>query len=354
MRKELEWVRRMPKARTTKAKSRVQKFEEIKEAAGQKLEDDTLQMQIDMTRLGSKIVEFHNAGFAYDNIRILEAFNYKFKKDDRIGLIGPNGVGKSTFIRILMQELEVQSGKIIHGETVRFGYYRQEGFIPESDQRVIDVVRNVAEFLPLKGGRKLTAESLLEQFLFPRPQQQVYFSQLSGGEKRRLYLLTILMKNPNFLIFDEPTNDLDILTLNVLEEFLLDFPGCILVVTHDRFILDKLVDHLFVMKGEGGIDDFPGTYSQYISRQSESAPEPANSKSPEPSSAALAHADRKQIKRLEKDIEKLEEHKKSLTEKLYDPTLGLDDIQKYSSELKDVQNLLEIKEMEWLEKSEEG
>ena len=351
MRKELEWVRRMPKARTTKAKSRIQAFDEIKQLASQKLDDDTVQMQIDMTRLGSKIVEFHNAGFAYDDKPIIEGFNYKFKKDDRIGLIGPNGVGKSTFIRLLMHELVVQTGKVIHGDTVLFGYYRQEGFLPEKDQRVIDVVRDVAEYLPLKGGKKLTAESLLEQFLFPRPQQQVYYSQLSGGEKRRLYLLTILMKNPNFLIFDEPTNDLDIITLNVLEEFLLDFPGCLLIVTHDRFILDKLIDHLFIMDGSGAIKDYPGTYSQYASsRQSLQPVKEGSTKSAEPSISAIAHQDRKQLKRLEKEIEKLEERTKMLTERLYDPALSLDEIQSLSRQLQEVQVALEEKEMEWLEK----
>jgi ATP-binding cassette subfamily F protein uup len=350
MRKELEWVRRMPKARTTKAKSRLQAFDEIKKLASQKLDDDSLQMQIDMTRLGSKIVEFHNVGFAYDGKRILEGFNYKFKKDDRIGLIGPNGVGKSTFIRLLLQEQHVQTGKVIHGDTVRFGYYRQEGYLPDKDQRVIDVVRNVAEYLPLKGGRKLTAESLLEQFLFPRPQQQVYYSQLSGGERRRLYLLTILMRNPNFLIFDEPTNDLDIITLNVLEEFLLAFEGVLIIVTHDRFILDKLVDHLFVMEGNGQIKDFPGNYSQYISSKISSAPENTEGKKAEPSSGALAHADRKQLKKLEKEIEKLEARKKELIDRLYDPALSLEQIQSLSSELAQVKEQLDEKEMEWLEK----
>ncbi len=353
MRKELEWVRRMPKARTTKAKSRIQKFDEIKELASQKPEDDSLQMQIDMTRLGSKIVEFHNAGFAYGDTPILSGFNYKFKKQDRIGLIGPNGVGKSTFIRLLMQELPTQTGKIIHGDTVVFGYYQQEGLQPRNDLRVIDVVRNVAEYLPLKGGKKLTAESLLEQFLFPRPQQQVYFSQLSGGEKRRLYLLTILMKNPNFLIFDEPTNDLDIITLNVLEEFLLDFPGVLLIVTHDRFILDKLVDNLFIMDGTGSIRDFPGSYSQYAASQmTQLSVVEDDNKTSEPSAGALAHADRKELKKLEREIEKLEEKKKSLTEQLYDPALSLEDIQALSKQLKETQDLLDAKEMEWLEREE--
>ncbi len=350
LRKELEWVRRMPKARTTKAKSRIQKFDEIRALANQRLEDDTLQMQIDMTRLGSKIVEFHNAGFSYGGAPILEGFNYKFKKNDRIGLIGPNGAGKSTFIRILTQELVVTSGKVIHGETVRFGYYRQEGYLPERDLRVIDVIRSIAEYLPLKGGKKLTAESLLEQFLFPRPQQQVYYSQLSGGERRRLYLLTILMQNPNFLIFDEPTNDLDIITLNVLEDFLLDFPGCLLIATHDRFLLDKLIDHLFVMEGNGQVRDFPGTYSDFIAEQSNIPGIPATEEPLQaPSAGARAHADHKALKRLEKEIEKLESQKKALTERLYGSGLPLEEIQKLSLELKEVQLRLDAKETEWLE-----
>jgi ATP-binding cassette subfamily F protein uup len=251
----------------------------------------------------------------------------------------------------LLQEQHVQTGKVIHGDTVRFGYYSQEGYLPDKDQRVIDVVRNVAEYLPLKGGRKLTAESLLEQFLFPRPQQQVYYSQLSGGERRRLYLLTILMRNPNFLIFDEPTNDLDIITLNVLEEFLLAFEGVLIIVTHDRFILDKLVDHLFVMEGNGQIKDFPGNYSQYISSKISSAPENTEGKKAEPSSGAIAHADRKQLKKLEKEIEKLEARKKELIDRLYDPALTLEQIQSLSSELAQVKEQLE---MELLMKEGEG
>ena len=353
MRKELEWVRRMPKARTTKAKSRVQQFEEIKAAASQNLDEDTLTMQLDMPRLGSKIVEFHNTGFAYPEQVIIEGFNYKFGKSDRIGLIGPNGVGKSTFIRLLTGEQKPDSGKIILGDTVRFGHYRQEGLETTKDQRVVDVVRNVAEYLPLKKGKKLTAESLLEQFLFPRAQQQVYYSQLSGGERRRLYLLTILMSNPNFLIFDEPTNDLDIVTLNVLEEFLLDFPGVLLIVTHDRYILDKLVDHVFVMDVSGSIRDFPGTYSQYVSSQ---AGDINHTKVPEvrteQSSGAKAHAERKQLKRLEREIEKLESRKRVLSEKLYDPELTLDEIQQLAADLKVVEQTLEARELEWLEMAE--
>lgn len=352
MRKELEWVRRMPKARTTKAKSRLQQFDEIKAAAAQKIDDGTVQMHIDMTRLGAKIVEFHSAGFAFENKPVITGFSYKFKAGERIGLIGPNGAGKTTFIRLLLQELPVQSGKVIHGDTVRFGYYRQEGFIPEQDRRVIDVVRDVAEYLPLKGGKKLTAESLLEQFLFPRPQQQVYYSQLSGGERRRLYLLTILMKNPNFLIFDEPTNDLDIITLNVLEDFLLDFPGCLLIVTHDRFILDKLVDHLFVMDGNGTIRDFPGTYAQYISAQS-AIPDAVSGKPEEPSTSALAYEDRKVLRKLEKEIEKLEAQKQDLSAQLYAEGLSLEQMQRISDQLTATQNTLEEKELEWLRRMDD-
>ncbi|MEM9823881.1 MAG: ABC-F family ATP-binding cassette domain-containing protein, partial [Bacteroidota bacterium] len=263
MRKELEWIRRQPKARGTKAKSRVDKFFEIKEKAGQKLDNDRMQIDIKGSRLGSKIIEAHNISKSFDDFKIVENFSYKFKKKERVGIVGPNGVGKTTFLKLLTKSIRPDHGKVIVGDTVVFGYYTQAGIQGAEDKKVIDVVRDVAEYIPLEKGQKLTAINLLDRFLFSREQHQVQVAQLSGGERRRLYLLTVLMENPNFLILDEPTNDLDILTLNILEEFLMDFPGCLIVVSHDRYFMDKLVDHLFILEGKGRVKDYNGNYSDY-------------------------------------------------------------------------------------------
>lgn len=261
--KELEWIRRQPKARGTKARSRVDKFDDIKEAAHVTGESSLAPIEIDSNRLGSKIIEVKDISKSFDDINIVQNFTYKFKKRERVGIAGANGVGKSTFIQLLTKELKPDTGKVVLGETVVFGHYTQSNLDIRNDKRVIDVIRDIAEYIPLKKGLKLSAEALLERFLFPREQQQVYVSKLSGGEKRRLHLITVLIKNPNFLILDEPTNDLDILTLNVMEDYLMTFPGCLLIVSHDRYFMDKLVDHIFVMKGDGQIKDFNGTYSEY-------------------------------------------------------------------------------------------
>ncbi|MBK9103862.1 MAG: ABC-F family ATP-binding cassette domain-containing protein [Saprospiraceae bacterium] len=264
MKKELDWIRRMPKARTTKNKARIDNFEHVKAAAARVLYQDTIKMEIDMQRLGSKILECHNVGFYYKEDKwLIRNFDFKFPTRDRVGIIGPNGAGKSTFISLLTGELQPTQGKIVHGDTLRLGHMQQDGLQPETDKRLIDIVRDIADYIPLKGGGKLTAEQLLERFLFPRPQQQVYYSQISGGERRRLYLLTILMANPNMLILDEPTNDLDIITLNVLEDFLMEYPGVLILASHDRYMLDKLADHIFVFEGDGVIKDFPGGYTAY-------------------------------------------------------------------------------------------
>jgi len=261
--KELDWIRRQPKARGTKAKSRVDKFGQIKEAAHKQVEAQLASIDIDSSRLGSKILELRDVSMAFEDLVILQNFNYKFKKRERVGVAGANGVGKSTFIKLLTQEIKPSSGRVIVGDTVVFGHYTQDNLDIRKDRKVIDVIREIADYIPLKKGLKLSAEALLERFLFPRSQQQVYVSKLSGGEKRRLHLITVLIKNPNFLILDEPTNDLDILTLNVMEDYLMAFPGCLVIVSHDRYFMDKLVNHLFVMKGEGEVKDFNGTYSEY-------------------------------------------------------------------------------------------
>jgi len=361
--RELEWVRRMPKARGTKAKARVDNFSEIKEAAFKQRSADEVRIDIKGARLGSKILEAHYVSKSYDEFIAVKDFDYKFKKKERAGIVGPNGVGKTTFLRLLTQEIRPTAGKIVVGGTVVFGYYSQAGIQLLEDKRVIDVVRDVAEYIPLEKGQKLTAEQLLERFLFPRPQQQVYASQLSGGERRRLYLLTVLMQNPNFLILDEPTNDLDIITLNVLEEFLMDFPGCVLIVSHDRYFMDKLVDHLFVFQGEGKIKDFPGNYTEYRvwekkktqeERREASAQKPAEKKQVIKSKAPsnLTYEQRKELKRLEKSITKLEQKKEEITAQFNDTSLSPDQIESLSVQLGEIQDELEEKEFRWMELAE--
>ena len=255
-RKEIEWMRRMPKARATKAKSREDRFYETEKKAKQRINKDEMQLSIKAERLGGKILELHHVKKSFDNLKIVDDFNYTFKKGDKIGIAGKNGVGKTTFLNMLMGLEKVDGGKIITGETVQFGYYTQRGIQPTEDKRIIDVVKDIAEVIPLEKGRKITASQLLEKFLFPPKQQYTYVSKLSGGEKKRLYLLTILMSNPNFLILDEPTNDLDIKTIQILEDFLSEFPGCLLIVSHDRAFMDNLADHIFYFKGEGEIKDY--------------------------------------------------------------------------------------------------
>ncbi|MBP7822047.1 MAG: ABC-F family ATP-binding cassette domain-containing protein [Saprospiraceae bacterium] len=359
--KELEWVRKQPKARTTKAKSRVDAFEDIKARASKRLDNERVQIEIRGSRLGSKILEAEYISKKYGDNTILTDFAYKFKQRERVGIVGPNGVGKSTFLRLLTQQEKPDAGKIVKGETVIFGYYTQDGIQLKDDKRVIDVVQSVAEYIPLEKGQKITAAQLLDRFLFSREQQQVYVSQLSGGERRRLYLLTILMTNPNFLILDEPTNDLDIITLNVLEDFLLEFQGCLLIVTHDRYFMDKLVDHLFVFEGNGNVKDFNGTYSDYrewkILSETEGRAQKEPSKITEvtPSEAIrrATQQERKELQKIEKEIKQLEEKKVILTDKFNDiSALTQAQITQFSEELASVNTQLELKEMRWFELSE--
>ena len=261
--KELGWMRRQPKARTTKSKSRIDDFYEIKERASKRRNDHKVQLEINMERLGSKILEIYKVSKAFEEKVILDKFEYVFQRGERIGIIGKNGTGKSTFLNMITGGLKPDSGKIIQGETIKFGYYTQDGIKPKPMQKVIDVVREFGDYIPLMKGKQISAQQLLERFLFSRKKQYDFVEKLSGGERKRLYLCTVLIQNPNFLILDEPTNDLDIVTLNVLENFLLDFPGCLLVVSHDRYFMDKIVDHLFVFRGEGVVEDFPGNYSDF-------------------------------------------------------------------------------------------
>ena len=352
--KELEWMRRQPQARSTKAKSRIDDFYEIKEKAQVRLNNDEMKINIAASRLGSKILESHNIVKSFGSKKILDGFTYKFKRGERIGIVGQNGTGKSTFLKILTQQIQPDGGKIVIGDTIVFGYYTQDGLVSQTDKMVIDVIRDIAEYIPLDKGLKLSAESLLERFLFPRPQQRVLVSQLSGGEKRRLYLLTILMKNPNFLILDEPTNDLDIITLNVLEEYLLDFPGCLIIVTHDRYFMDKLVDHLFILEGDGQIKDYNGTYSEY--RELKKSEEKAKQISLAESNVQLdenkgkaSFEQRKDFARLEKEIKKLEEKKAEITAKFDDATLSPEKIMELSKELDGIVEQLGEKEEKWFE-----
>lgn len=356
--KELEWMRRQPQARSTKAKSRIDDFYDIKEKAQVRLQNDDMKIMVQASRLGSKILEAHSLVKSFGDKKILDGFTYKFKKGERIGIVGQNGTGKSTFLKLLTQEIKPDGGKIVVGDTIVFGYYTQDGLVLNEDKMVIDVIRDIAEFIPLDKGQKISAESMLERFLFPRSQQRVYVSQLSGGEKRRLYLLTILMKNPNFLILDEPTNDLDIITLNVLEDYLSDFPGCIIIVTHDRYFMDKLVDHLFILEGNARIRDYNGTYSEYRAlKKVEDREKPKEEKVldievvdlPADNKSKATFEQRKDFARLEKEIKKLEEKKAEITSLFDDASLSPQKIMELSKELDKVNEQIVEKEEKWFE-----
>ncbi|MBK9017766.1 MAG: ABC-F family ATP-binding cassette domain-containing protein [Saprospiraceae bacterium] len=362
--KELEWMRRSPKARTVKANARIERFGEIEEKASKRLENDNIQIEIKGQRLGGKILELHYVSKAYGDLKLVTDFHYKFKKGERVGIVGKNGVGKSTFLHMLTGEERPDTGRVVSGETVVFGYYTQEGLnLGNSDKRVIDFIKDIAEYIPLDKGQKLTAAALLERFLFTRDQQQVYISQLSGGERRRLYLLSILMRNPNFLILDEPTNDLDVMTLNVLEEWLLEFPGCVVIVSHDRFLLDKLCEHLFIFEGNGQIKDYNGRYMDYRAEQLEMAQElrqqqPTKRTEEKPreqmvrTESGLTNKEKNELKKLEREIAELETRKTQLHDKFAQADLSLPEIDKMTKELQQVEASLEEKEMRWMELSD--
>jgi ATP-binding cassette subfamily F protein uup len=356
--KELGWMRRQPKARTTKSKSRIDDFYEIKERASKRRNDHQVQLEINMERLGSKILEIHNVSKAFDDKVILDKFDYVFQRGERIGIIGKNGTGKSTFLNMITGGLKPDSGKIIQGETLKFGYYTQDGIKPKPLQKVIDVVREFGDYIPLTKGKQISAQQLLERFLFSRKKQYDFVEKLSGGERKRLYLCTVLIQNPNFLILDEPTNDLDIVTLNVLENFLLDFPGCLLVVSHDRYFMDKIVDHLFVFRGEGKVEDFPGNYSDFRTYEDSvpvaSAPKKITSKKDNiiQSETKLSFNEQKELKNLESKLKSLEFDKKELEAKFLIPDIDMDAINSLSEELKTIQQTIEDKELRWLELNE--
>ena len=356
--KELEWIRRQPKARTTKSKSRIDDFQDIKHRASQRRNDYEVQLELNMERLGSKIIELHKVSKSFKDKTILDGFNYVFQKGERTGIIGKNGTGKTTFLNLLTQTIKPDSGKIIIGDTVKFGYYTQDGIAIKPDQKVIDVIREFGDYIPLKKGRQISAQQLLERFLFSRKKQYDFVEKLSGGERKRLYLCTVLIQNPNFLILDEPTNDLDIVTLNVLESFLMDFPGCVIVVSHDRYFMDKVIDHLFVFRGNGIVEDFPGNYTDFrvyedsqpvISTVSEDKKEKNSWKKTDTNK--LSYNEEKELKNIESKLKSLAFDKKELENKFNNPELSQENILKLSEELQKIIDEIDTKEERWFELS---
>lgn len=360
--KELEWMRKQPKARTTKSKSRIEDFKIIKEKASQRRNDHQVQLEINMERLGSKMIEMHKVQKSFDEKIILNSFNYTFQRNERIGIIGKNGTGKSTFLNLLTSNDTVDSGKIVWGETLKFGYYTQEGIPVKEEQKVIDVIKEYGDYIPLKKGRKISAQQLLERFLFDRKKQYDFVNKLSGGERKRLYLCTVLIQNPNFLILDEPTNDLDIITLNVLENFLLDFPGCLIVVSHDRYFMDKIVDHLFIFKGGGIVDDFPGNYSDYRVYEDSRVQENKESirinkkekiyQKNNTDKVGFSYKQQKEFKKIELEIKKIEIKKKEIQNHFTKDSLSVKEIEDLSIELGLIEKELELKTLRWFELSE--
>ncbi len=363
-RKELEWMRKQPKARTTKSKSRQDNFYEVEKLAKQQIVQEQLQLDMKMNRLGGKVIELKKVYKSFGEKVILKGFDYTFKKGERIGIVGKNGTGKSTFINILQGLEQADSGKVNQGDTVIFGNYSQTGLIVKEDMRVIEYVKNIAEHFPLASGGTMSAAQFLQLFLFEPDKQFTYISKLSGGEKRRLHLLSILFRNPNFLVLDEPTNDLDLPTLGVLENFLSEFPGCLLIVSHDRYFMDRLVDHLFVFEGQGEIRDFPGNYSQYRIWQTAnengnakplydiSTEKSANSVKPATPKKQPGFKEKREFDQLSKEIAALTKEKETITEKLNSGDIPFDELQQLSLRIGEVTALLDEKELRWLELSE--
>jgi ATP-binding cassette subfamily F protein uup len=363
--KELDWMRRSPSARGTKAKARIDSFYKIEEIAKTKLDEKEMELEVKMPRLGGKIVEFHHVNKSYNGKELIKDFSYKFKPGEKIGIIGKNGVGKSTLLNLLTGRDTPDSGKIIIGDTVSIGYYDQQNTNLAQDKKAIDIVREIADYIPLNNGKMLSAGQLLERFLFEPSQQYTFVSKLSGGEQRRLYLMQVLIANPNFIILDEPTNDLDIVTLQVLEDFLVDFRGCVLVVSHDRFFMDKMVDHVFALEGEGVLKDYPGSYSQYREYKANEANQKitdsntekknkdnntiTNSTPTETNNSTkgkLSFKEKREYEQLETEIEKLEIRKEELAQLMSDnPAFDL--LQEYSAELLKIQENLDQKTERW-------
>ena len=368
--KELDWIRRQPKARSTKQKARIDSFQDVKKAASQRIDEDEIDIPVKMERLGSKILELHKVGKSFGEKVILDGFTYNFQRKERLGIVGNNGTGKSTFLNIIQSREETDRGKVVTGETVVFGYYSQDLIKVDEDKKVIDVIRDIAEFIPLEKGRQLSAAQFLEKFLFDRNMHYNFVHKLSGGEKRRLKLMTVLMSNPNFLILDEPTNDLDIFVMSVLEDYLRTFEGCLIVVSHDRYFMDKMVDHLFVFEGEGAVKDIIGNYTEYrkqtavdykkekqeakdgtptekvkVTQLTSSSDKPAEKRK-------LSFKEKEEFKVLEKDMESLEAEKLILTEKLSDASLSNEELMNAGNRLSEVVAKLDFVTDRWLELSE--
>ena len=371
-RKELEWMRKQPKARTTKSKSRQDAFKEVEERVSLRKEDAEVSLQVKMTRLGGKILEMKKVNKAWGDKVIMKGFDYTFKRGERIGIVGKNGVGKSTFLKIALQQELPDSGKINHGDTVVFGNFNQEGLQYKEDKRAIEYVKDMAEYFPLADGSKLSASMFMEKFGFNAQQQFTPLSKLSGGEKRRLHLMSVLFLNPNFLILDEPTNDLDLQTLRTLEEFLMEFPGCILIVSHDRYFMDRMVEHLFAFEGEGVIKDYPGNYSQYraylkeveagtkiddgkmnMSALPEKKEEKALPAETPGVSKKLSFKEKTELEKLDKDLPLLQKEKEELQTKM-SSNISYDELQKISGRVNEILAALDAKEMRWLELNERG
>ena len=361
-RTELEWMRRQPQARGHKAKYREDAFYDLERIAKSRIEERSIRLKASNVYIGSKIFECQYISKAFDNLVILKDFYYNFSRFEKMGIVGNNGTGKSTFLKMLLGELEPDAGKIVIGDTVRFGYFSQDGIQFDEQTKVIDVVRDIAEYVDMGGGKHLTASQFLQHFLFTPEQQHNYVYKLSGGERRKPYLCTVLMRNPNFLVLDEPTNDLDIVTLQILEEYLQDFAGCVIVVSHDRYFMDKVVDHLLVFKGQGEIKDFPGNYTQYREWQSlqpresgvaKESKELKDTRTPrETTKRKMSFKEKREFEQLEKDIAALETEKKTIEDALSSGTLSVDEITTMSKRLPLLNDELDEKSMRWLELSE--
>ena len=363
-RRELEWMRRQPQARGHKARYREEAFYDLESKARQRIEERQMRLKSKNVYIGSKIFECQYVSKAFDDKIILKDFYYNFQRFEKMGIVGNNGTGKSTFIKMLLGEVQPDSGQFDIGDTVRFGYFSQDGMKFNEQQRVIDVISDIAEYIDYGGGQHITAGQLLQHFLFTPEQQYDYVYKLSGGEQRKLYLCTVLMRNPNFLVLDEPTNDLDIQTLEVLEEYLQDYPGCVIIVSHDRFFMDKIVDHLLVFNGEGVIKDFPGNYTQYREWESLKPKEAQNEKKTADTDKKekrefvgeqrrkKTYKEKCEFEQLGKDIAKLEQEQKEIEEALCSGTLSIDELTEKSKRLPEIKDALEEKEMRWLELSE--
>ena len=360
-RTELDWMRRMPQARGHKARYREDAFYELEKVAKQRFNNDNVKLEVKASYIGSKIFEADHLFKSFGDLKILDDFSYIFARYEKMGIVGNNGTGKSTFIKILMGQVAPDSGTVDVGETVRFGYYSQDGLQFDEQMKVIDVVQDIAEVIELGNGKKLTASQFLQHFLFTPETQHSYVYKLSGGERRRLYLCTILMRNPNFLVLDEPTNDLDIITLNVLEEYLQNFKGCVIVVSHDRYFMDKVVDHLMVFNGQGDIRDFPGNYSDYRDWKDAKAQKEKEAEKPQEEKTARVRLndkrkksfkEKREFEQLEKEIAELETEKVQIEELLCSGTLSVDELTEKSKRLPEVNDLIDEKTMRWLELSE--